>query len=212
MASSPRPRFGWRLVRGAEWAAMQAAGALELGGIDARDGYVHMSPASAVRDTAALYFAGAADLWLLQIGERLVVGGGRAESGWHERTGVAPSNGAAHARRPPAPASAAWRASRARLCHTRRCGVSCGTGCSTRGGPRGVSCGGAARRDSRRHPRALAPRAAHGHTPGTSSEYVADWLARLKLPPPGSHTHTHTHAHTPSLKISDPPPHTHVHA
>jgi uncharacterized protein (DUF952 family) len=72
MASSPhdRPRYGWRLVRAHEWAATLATGTLELGGIDARDGYVHMSPASAVRDTAALYFAGVASLWLLQIGEK----------------------------------------------------------------------------------------------------------------------------------------------
>jgi hypothetical protein len=63
-----RSRYAWRLVHAPEWAAIQEHGVFEGSAIDVRDGYLHMSPASEVKRTATIYFAGVTDLWLLKIG------------------------------------------------------------------------------------------------------------------------------------------------
>ena len=57
----------WRLLLPAEWAAAQAAAAYAGSPLDTRDGFLHMSPAHAVRETASLYFADAPELTLLRV-------------------------------------------------------------------------------------------------------------------------------------------------
>lgn len=66
--AAARSRYAWRLVHAPEWQAIQDTGAFDGAAIDVRDGYLHMSPASEVRSTAQIYFAGTTDLVLLQIG------------------------------------------------------------------------------------------------------------------------------------------------
>lgn len=68
MATPSRSRYAWRLVHAPEWAAIQEHGFFEGSAIDHRDGYLHMSPASEVKRSAIIYFAGVTDLWLLKIG------------------------------------------------------------------------------------------------------------------------------------------------
>lgn len=57
----------YRIVKAAEWAEAQAAGHYVGSPLDARDGYMHMSPADQVRTTAEKYYKGATDLVLLTV-------------------------------------------------------------------------------------------------------------------------------------------------
>jgi uncharacterized protein (DUF952 family) len=49
------------------WRDAEAAGTFRGAGIDMRDGYIHFSTASQVRETAARHFAGVSDLLLIAI-------------------------------------------------------------------------------------------------------------------------------------------------
>jgi uncharacterized protein (DUF952 family) len=49
------------------WLAAERAGALHGTGVDARDGFIHLSSATQVRETAARHYAGAANLMLLAV-------------------------------------------------------------------------------------------------------------------------------------------------
>lgn len=55
----------YKIFRSPEWQAMQAAGETAGAPVDLADGYVHFSTAATVAATAARYFAGAGDLWLI---------------------------------------------------------------------------------------------------------------------------------------------------
>ena len=57
----------YKLLRAAEWASFQAAGAFAGSPDDLRDGYIHMSTAEQVAGTRAKYFAGQPDAVLLAI-------------------------------------------------------------------------------------------------------------------------------------------------
>jgi uncharacterized protein (DUF952 family) len=62
----------YKILKRAEWEPARRAGRFEGAAIDLRDGYIHLSTATQATETARLYFAGQADLILLQIdGERL---------------------------------------------------------------------------------------------------------------------------------------------
>ena len=63
----------FKIFRAAEWEAFQAAGRSAGAPIDLRDGFVHLSTAAQVEETAARHFAGEAGLVLLAVDEvRLV--------------------------------------------------------------------------------------------------------------------------------------------
>jgi uncharacterized protein (DUF952 family) len=49
------------------WRDAEAAGTFRGAGIDTRDGYIHFSTASQVKETAARHFAGVSDLLLIAI-------------------------------------------------------------------------------------------------------------------------------------------------
>ena len=57
----------YKILRGPEWATMQAAGEFAGSAIDLADGFVHLSSATQVEATAARHFAGQEDLWLLAV-------------------------------------------------------------------------------------------------------------------------------------------------
>lgn len=61
------PTIIYKICDAALWRDAQAAGAFRGAGIDLRDGYIHFSSASQVKETAAKHFAGAADLVLVAI-------------------------------------------------------------------------------------------------------------------------------------------------
>lgn len=54
-----------KLMTGDEWRAMRTEGVHRGGGHDRRDGFVHLSATSQVRESAAKHRAGEADLWLV---------------------------------------------------------------------------------------------------------------------------------------------------
>jgi uncharacterized protein (DUF952 family) len=58
----------WRLVYAAEWEGIQATGTYPGSPLDIADGYLHMSPASQVRESAVRYFGGKSDVVLLKVG------------------------------------------------------------------------------------------------------------------------------------------------
>ena len=49
------------------WGEAERAGVFRGAPVDARDGFIHFSSATQVRDTATRYFAGAADLMLIAV-------------------------------------------------------------------------------------------------------------------------------------------------
>jgi uncharacterized protein (DUF952 family) len=49
------------------WDAAERSGVFAGAGIDVRDGFIHLSTAAQVRDTAAKHFGGAADLMLIAV-------------------------------------------------------------------------------------------------------------------------------------------------
>jgi uncharacterized protein (DUF952 family) len=57
----------YKILPRAEWAAAQAAGRFEGSAIDRQDGYIHFSTATQAQETARRYFAGQADLVVLEI-------------------------------------------------------------------------------------------------------------------------------------------------
>jgi uncharacterized protein (DUF952 family) len=63
----------YKLFLGTEWEAMQAAGRTTGAPIDLRDGYVHLSTAEQVEETATLYFAGVEGLVLVAVDEARLV-------------------------------------------------------------------------------------------------------------------------------------------
>ena len=57
----------YKLLGRAEWARAQAGGTFVGSAADLADGYIHLSAADQVRDTARLHFFGQADLMLLGV-------------------------------------------------------------------------------------------------------------------------------------------------
>jgi uncharacterized protein (DUF952 family) len=57
----------YKLVDAALWSAAERDGVFEGAPIDARDGFIHLSTAAQVRETAARHFAGTRDLQLVAI-------------------------------------------------------------------------------------------------------------------------------------------------
>ena len=59
--------FVYRLARDREWRQARREGVYRGGEADRRDGFVHLSTAGQVAETAARYYPGSRDLVLLQI-------------------------------------------------------------------------------------------------------------------------------------------------
>lgn len=59
----------YKILRGSEWDALQAAGRTAGAPIDVADGFVHLSTAEQVEETAARHFAGQAGLILAAMDE-----------------------------------------------------------------------------------------------------------------------------------------------
>ena len=57
----------FKIVDRASWEAVSGAASFGGSPLDARDGFIHLSSASQVRDTAARYFAGQPDLLLVAV-------------------------------------------------------------------------------------------------------------------------------------------------
>ncbi len=57
----------YKILRGPEWAAFDAAGETAGAPVDLADGYIHFSTAAQAAETAAKHFAGAEGLWLLAV-------------------------------------------------------------------------------------------------------------------------------------------------
>ncbi len=57
----------YKIVSGAEWRAAQSAGLVAWSAVDRRDGFMHLSTAAQVLETARLHFSGAQDLVALKI-------------------------------------------------------------------------------------------------------------------------------------------------
>ena len=57
----------FKIVTAAEWRAAEAAGVFAGSAVDARDGFIHLSTAAQVRETAARHFSGQADLLLIAV-------------------------------------------------------------------------------------------------------------------------------------------------
>ncbi|MEM9430324.1 MAG: DUF952 domain-containing protein [Pseudomonadota bacterium] len=57
----------YKILRAAEWAAIEAAGRTDGVPIDLADGFIHLSAADQVEETAAKHFAEAEGLWLLAV-------------------------------------------------------------------------------------------------------------------------------------------------
>lgn len=60
----------YKILRPSEWEVLRAAGFTSGAPVDLRDGFVHLSTADQVRETAARHFAGAGELVLLAVEER----------------------------------------------------------------------------------------------------------------------------------------------
>lgn len=57
----------YKILRGAEWAALCHAGATDGAPVDLVDGYIHFSTAEQLAETAAKHFGGEVGLWLLAV-------------------------------------------------------------------------------------------------------------------------------------------------
>lgn len=57
----------YKILPRAEWAVAEAAGRFAGSAIDLDDGYIHFSTAAQVQETARRYFAGLADLVVLEV-------------------------------------------------------------------------------------------------------------------------------------------------
>jgi uncharacterized protein (DUF952 family) len=61
------PDLVFKIVDRASWYAVPDAAPYDGSPLDARDGFIHLSSAAQVRDTAARYFAGRPDLLLVAV-------------------------------------------------------------------------------------------------------------------------------------------------
>ena len=61
------PAFIYRLLSREDWQAAETAGAFEGSAHDRRDGFIHFSTASQLRETAAKHYAARDDLVLLHV-------------------------------------------------------------------------------------------------------------------------------------------------
>lgn len=66
-------RFLFKILKSSEWRAAEALGRFAGSAVDARDGFIHLSAAHQVRETAARHFAGQADLVLVAFAEDALV-------------------------------------------------------------------------------------------------------------------------------------------
>ena len=66
MAGATRGRWGFRLVSVDELAAFRRSGSF-CSALDARDGFIHCSPESALVDTCRIYYNGRPDVMLLRV-------------------------------------------------------------------------------------------------------------------------------------------------
>lgn len=57
----------YKLVRAPDWAAAEASGIVARSAVDERDGFMHLSTAAQVLETARLHFSGVSDLVALEI-------------------------------------------------------------------------------------------------------------------------------------------------
>ncbi|WP_373354414.1 DUF952 domain-containing protein [Pseudoroseicyclus sp. CXY001] len=57
----------YKILRGAEWAALQDMAETPGAPIDVADGFIHFSTAAQAEETAAKHFAGEEGLWLLTL-------------------------------------------------------------------------------------------------------------------------------------------------
>src|SRR3954466_13363092 len=57
----------YKILPRPEWAAAEAAGRFEGSAVDHQDGYIHFSTAAQAGETARRYFAGQADLVVLEV-------------------------------------------------------------------------------------------------------------------------------------------------
>ena len=57
----------YKILPRAEWAAAQALGRFEGSAVDHQDGFIHFSTAAQAGETARRYFAGQADLVVLEV-------------------------------------------------------------------------------------------------------------------------------------------------
>ncbi|MFN3668903.1 MAG: DUF952 domain-containing protein [Brevundimonas sp.] len=57
----------WKLVDRAEWEAAVAAGRYDGSAVDKADGYIHMSTAGQLAETARRHYAGRSDLVLVEV-------------------------------------------------------------------------------------------------------------------------------------------------
>lgn len=63
----PRPTEAFKLVDASEWAAARAQGLYTGSAVDRTDGYIHMSTASQLAETARRHYAGRGNLLLLTV-------------------------------------------------------------------------------------------------------------------------------------------------
>lgn len=63
----------YKIFRAPEWQAFEAAGRTDGAPVDLRDGFVHLSTASQVEETAARHFAGEENLVLVAMDEARLV-------------------------------------------------------------------------------------------------------------------------------------------
>lgn len=57
----------YKILPRAEWTTAQAVGRFDGSAVDHQDGYIHFSTASQAQETARRYFAGQADLVVLEV-------------------------------------------------------------------------------------------------------------------------------------------------
>lgn len=62
----PMPARVFRIITAVDWEVTQQTGLVPWGDIDHRDGYLHLSTRQQTLETAALHFAGATDLLVLE--------------------------------------------------------------------------------------------------------------------------------------------------
>jgi uncharacterized protein (DUF952 family) len=65
-------RVVYKIIDVDAWREAEAAGVFKGAAIDLKDGYIHLSTASQLKETARLHFAGAAHLLLVAIDEKVV--------------------------------------------------------------------------------------------------------------------------------------------
>ncbi|MQX37107.1 DUF952 domain-containing protein [Roseospira navarrensis] len=73
-AAAPYPRLVYRLCHADDWRAAALSGVFEGTDVDTRDGYIHLSEAGQVEDTARLHYAGVRPLMLLIVDGEKVAG------------------------------------------------------------------------------------------------------------------------------------------